>query len=408
MIIMIFRKKILILILLSTLLFPAFCSATEATINFYYSPSCPHCKIVSEELEILEEKYGENILVNRINVYDDISQFIEIQEEYNVPSERRGGVPKAFFEGTKEYCSGENGCKNSLEETIIKLGVTVPDINSTTDSNSFIPDTNSINDSNSFVIDNNSTNDTNNNIDTNAGTNLNQTNEKINYLQLLGLALVDAVNPCEIAVLIILMTAILTRDPKDKKKALFVGLAFSFAIYAMYFLFGLLIILGFKSVLGLTSLSGSWFYTLLAILAIILGLLNLKDAIWYGGGGFIMEVPLSWRPKMKQIIKETTSVKGAFITGLIVSFFLTPCTAGPYFVAGGILATVSWIEAIIPLLFYLCIFIMPMVAITGVAYCGFAAVDDMGGWRDKNIKLLHWIAGLLLTGLGIAMLLGFI
>lgn len=34
------------------------------------------------------------------------------------------------------------------------------------------------------------------------------------------------------------------------------------------------------------------------------------------------------------------------------------------------------------------------------------AVEDIGGWREKNIKRLHWIAGLLLVGLGIAMILG--
>jgi len=57
---------------------------------------------------------------------------------------------------------------------------------------------------------------------------------------------------------------------------------------------------------------------------------------------------------------------------------------------------------------YMLIFISPMVAITLIVYFGFMAVEDIGGWREKNIKKLHWIAGILLLGLGIAMLLGWI
>ena len=49
-----------------------------------------------------------------------------------------------------------------------------------------------------------------------------------------------------------------------------------------------------------------------------------------------------------------------------------------------------------------------MLAITLIVYFGFMAVEDIGGWREKNLKRLHWIAGLLLLGLGIAMLLGLI
>ena len=232
--------------------------------------------------------------------------------------------------------------------------------------------------------------------------------EGISMAQLLGLAAVDAINPCELAVLVILMTAILTRFPKNKNKALKAGLSFSSAIFLMYFIFGILIISGFKFITGFAQISGTWFYQLLALFAIIMGLLNIKDAIWYGGGGFIMEVPMRWRPKMKEIINGTTSVGGAFIVGLIVSFFLTPCTGGPYFVAGGILSTLSLIEALPFLLVYMCIFISPMIAITLIVYFGFMAVEDIGGWREKNIKKLHWIAGLLLLGLGIAMLLGLI
>jgi hypothetical protein len=185
-------------------------------------------------------------------------------------------------------------------------------------------------------------------------------------------------------------------------------LSFSAAIFIMYFVFGLLIIYGFKFLTGVTQLSGSWFYILLGGAAIFLGAINIKDAIWYGGGGFVAEVPMRWRPRMKQIIAGTASVKGAFVVGLIVSFFLTPCTAGPYFVAGGILSKISIISALPYLLLYMCVFILPMAAITMIVYSGFKAVEDISGWRERNLKVLHWIAGLILLGLGIAMVFGLV
>jgi cytochrome c biogenesis protein CcdA len=176
----------------------------------------------------------------------------------------------------------------------------------------------------------------------------------------------------------------------------------------MYFIFGILIITWFKFVAEVSQIKTSLFYQVLAAFAILMGLLNIKDAIWYGGGGFIMEVPQRWRPKMKEIIKGTASVRGAFAVGLIVSFFLTPCTAGPYFVAGGILSNIALAEALFYLFIYMCIFIAPMIGITLVVYFGFMAVEDISGWREKNIKLLHWISGLILLGLGVTMFLGLI
>ena len=404
------RKILKILIALFLISFSAVVVANEQVeINFYYSNGCPHCVLLSNHLDFLQEKYGESIVVNKINANLDFPGFIEIQNKYGVPKYSQGGVPKVFIQDF--FCSGDTPCIESIEPELLKLGVVVP----LEENQGAIQGDGNVSNSpeNEEVIDTNDENngvesgDVNSSVGNVSNLPVNE-NTGINYWQLLGLALVDAVNPCEIAVLTILMLSILTREPEKKGKALKIGLAFSLGIFLMYFLFGFLIILGFKSIIGLTNLSGSWFYSVLGVLAILIGLLNLKDAIWYGGGGFILEVPLSWRPKMKRIINETKSIRGAFITGLIVSFFLTPCTAGPYFVAGGILSAVTWFEAIIPLLFYLCIFISPMVLVTLIVYIGFVAVEDLSGWREKNVKLLHLVAGILLVGLGIAMLLGWI
>src|SRR3989344_5373908 len=55
---------------------------------------------------------------------------------------------------------------------------------------------------------------------------------------ILSLAAADAVNPCEIAVLTLVLINILVHDPKNLKKVLFAGLAFSTAIFLTYIVSG--------------------------------------------------------------------------------------------------------------------------------------------------------------------------
>ena len=147
------------------------------------------------------------------------------------------------------------------------------------------------------------------------------------------------------------------------------------------------------------------FYLVVAILAIIIGLFNLKDYLWYGKW-FVMEVPLKWRSRMKLIIKGVTSIPGAFFIGFIISLFLLPCTSGPYIVILGLLANITTRSyAIILLLIYNLIFILPMIGITFGIYWGITTTEKAEAWRTRKLKILHLIAGIIILLLGIGMLL---
>jgi len=368
------KKKILSLVLLLVLSISFINALTIEEINlesspenitplFFYGSGCPHCATARTYLENLENQ-NEYINVKKLEINNDKTLISELFVAYNVPIHEQGPVPILFIGDS--YYLGDRTIIQSIESKIEECKAT---------GCKFIEP----------VKD--------------------ESKKEVDLFSVLLLALVDAVNPCELAVLIILMTAILTQYPKQKNKALKAGLLFSLAIFLMYFIFGLILILGFSTLTGITGVGGNFFIGILAVLAIVMGLLNLKDAIWYGGGGFIMEVPQKWRPKMKAVINGTTSPKGAFVVGIIVSFFLTPCTAGPYFVFGGILSTIPLIQAIPYMFLYMCIFISPMILISLITYFGFAKVEDMGGWRERNLKKMHWVAGLLMLGIGIWMVL---
>jgi cytochrome c biogenesis protein CcdA len=111
-------------------------------------------------------------------------------------------------------------------------------------------------------------------------------------------------------------------------------------------------------------------------------------------------------PKMKLWVKRITSPKGAFVIGLLVTFFLLPCTIGPYIAASARLSSLSLVARIPWLILYNIIFVLPMIAITLGIYFGFTTVERVSGWKDKNIRYLHLIEGLVLITLGILVYTG--
>ena len=230
-------KKIISILMLLVLLQPVF-SSTDVTLM--YSDGCPHCATLDEYLESVSIEYDLNII--KINAATQSTQAIDIMQQYNVPTTHWSAVPKMFV--GDQYCLGDTPCIELIDDY-------------------FSGNTNQTN---------NQTNDKPN-------------NEKLTFAWISGLALVDAINPCALAVLTLLLTTILLRDPKQKKKALMSGIAFSLSILVCYFTMGSLLIFGFKQVSGLSSLSRPIFYKILGGFAIIMGLFNMKDFIKYGAGG---------------------------------------------------------------------------------------------------------------------------
>jgi len=225
--------------------------------------------------------------------------------------------------------------------------------------------------------------------------------------KVLSLGAVDAVNPCALAVLILMMITIVTYNAKDKKKLLLAGLGFILAVFITYIIYGLIIVKFFQVVQALASIK-IWLYRILGIIAIILGILNIKDFFNYTPGSFGTEMPMFLRPKVKKVISKATSPLGAMGVGFFVTVFLLPCTIGPYVIAGGILSVLEMVEVIPWLLLYNLIFVAPMLVIVFLIYGGMSKIKDLQKWKDENIKYLHLIAGSIMALLGIAMILGLV
>jgi len=228
------------------------------------------------------------------------------------------------------------------------------------------------------------------------------------FFRITGLALADSINPCAIAVLTMILMSILIKNPGKKEKVLYAGLSFILAVYVGYLFYGIIIVQFFKSFAEVLRDNSSFVFNGLAIFSMIIGALNIKDYFLYKKGGIATEMPIFLRPKVKKIIDGITSPFGAFFTGFLITLFLLPCTIGPYIVASGLLADKIFLIAIFWLLYYNLVFVLPMLIIVGIIYFGFVKVDEVSGWKEHHIRLLHLIAGVLLFVVGFSLLIGWL
>lgn len=218
---------------------------------------------------------------------------------------------------------------------------------------------------------------------------------------LFGAALSDAINPCAFAVLILLVGTVLRAQ--GKKRALWAGLLFSLAIFVSYFLMGL----GLYKAITIFNIP-KYFSLFIGALAILIGLANIKDTFWYGKF-FLMEVPLSWRPKMQTILKHATSPFGALTAGILVSLFLLPCSSGPYIVIVGLLAEkVNVAVATAQLALYNFVFVLPMLAITLGMFFFNVQMAELEKMRRGNLRMLHAIVGTIMILMGVYLIKGWI
>ncbi|MBN1923348.1 MAG: cytochrome c biogenesis protein CcdA [Nanoarchaeota archaeon] len=364
-------KKILIFSIMLALISAGFCA--ETCFYYFHGIGCPHCTRADPFIEELKQREG--VIVGDFEVYQNRSNaelLIQYFDAFNVAQNHRG-VPIVFINGA--YLVGDESIINNLEQIINSYpeGISCPSLN------------------NESAIGLSS-----------ASSGLSEHElTSVSLATIISAGLADSINPCAIAVLLIMLGSLLTLV-KDRKKAFFSGLAFITSIYIVYFLFGL----GLFSAIQTTGLS-SWVYRIIGIFAIIIGLFNIKDYFWYGAGGFVMEIPLSWRPALKKLLKSITSPIGAFFMGFIVCFFELPCTGGPYFFVIGLLAEKATRAAAIPvLLLYNIFFVTPLIIINLLFYYyGNKTLTKADAWKEKNLKRIHLITGIVMIILGLIVLL---
>lgn len=362
-------KKILFIFLLALMLPINVFAQQKKTAVLFYADWCPHCQKVDAFLKA--QGFYEKYDIQKMN-FDVPANKELLSKIFEAKNEKGGaGIPALIIDDT--LIVGDQPIIDGFEKTIEASNGTAQD---------FIA---------KVKNGNVSTSETNPEVNASAGTMSSKPGVPIWIL--LGAAFADAANPCALAVLILLLATV--SASKGKNRALLSGLMFSLAIFISYLAMGF----GLYNAIGVFGVSK---YLSLGVgaLAIVIALANFKDVFWYGKF-FIMEVPLSWRPKMQEIIRKATSPWSAFGIGFLVSLFLVPCASGPYVVILGMLAQkVAIAKTFTLLVLYNFVFVSPMILITLGMYFFNAKLSKMEKMRRENLRLLHAITGVIMLAVG--------
>jgi cytochrome c biogenesis protein CcdA len=190
--------------------------------------------------------------------------------------------------------------------------------------------------------------------------------------------LVDGLNPCAFATLAFFVSY-LALSGRQGKEILAVGTAFTLGVFLAYLSVGL----GFYKVLDLlgdllTTL-GHWVYGLTGLFCAVLAVFSFLDFLKARRGDIgdmALNLPHTLRMRINAVIRKgrrsRAFVAGSFVTGIAVSFLELACTGQVYLPTIIFVASQSQLQAraIVFLVFYNVLFILPLVVVFILAYCG--------------------------------------
>ncbi|MBR9680992.1 MAG: hypothetical protein GOU98_04185 [Candidatus Altiarchaeota archaeon] len=206
--------------------------------------------------------------------------------------------------------------------------------------------------------------------------------------QITSLALVDAINPCTLAIQALLLSSLVLT--KKRREVFFAGLLFTFTILLMYALYGF----GVLQVIYAFGIE-SQVRIILRALIVIMAIVEINAYFSYKPGFASMEMPMSLRPIFKKATQSIDSIWSVIPVAVLASIVLLPCSSGPYIAALAILVNYELVYRIPLLIYYNILFTAPMFIITFVTAFGTSPKRVMD-LKNKYIKELHLIAGILL------------
>jgi len=216
------------------------------------------------------------------------------------------------------------------------------------------------------------------------------------------LGLLDGFNPCAMWVLTFLLTLLIYA--KSRKKILIIGGIFVITSGIIYFIF-MTAWLNFFLLVGYVDLMR----ILIASIAVIAGLINIKDFFWYKKG-ISLTIPDKFKPKlfakMRVLVKEKAlmpMIIGTVILAVFANMIELLCTAG----FPAIFTRILTLQDYSPftyysyIAFYNIVYVIPLAVIVTV----FAYTMGAHKFTEKQGRILKIIGGVLMFLLGLALLI---
>lgn len=210
----------------------------------------------------------------------------------------------------------------------------------------------------------------------------------------LGAAVIDSINPCAIGVILFLSSVLLKVSAK-KETLLALGAVYIATVYVVYVLSGLGLIWFQNALIGHGYAETVGIVVGLAVIGF--GLIELKDFFWYGRG-VSLEMSPNNRARLVAMAQRMSAL-GIIGIGGFVALVELPCTGGPYLAITAILAKSFDLRALIYLLIYNVIFVLPLVTVLLMIYFGFSTLV-LKQWRQEQRKWMNLAMGVLMILLG--------
>jgi cytochrome c biogenesis protein CcdA/glutaredoxin len=330
---------------------------------FFYEPTCPKCASINDFLE-KRIRINYPIKIKKLDIHQSSNAelMIELAEVYQAEDILKGGTPAVFVNDLAVHGANrsamrkiEQAVRKAVRENkgspLSRLGQSDPSL---------------------------------------------KLSKRVTLPVVIGSAAVDSINPCACAVLVLLLGTILLATKRDMRRVIISGFAFTTACFISYFLMGL----GLFTAVRLIGIQ-HYLYIFVAALAFLLGIWNIREGI-----GRIKKIhtglPSFLQNQVKKSVSGITSVSGSFIIGFLVSIFLLPCTSGPYVVIIGMLSRTSTrFQALIYLLIYNFIFIIPFIIIILAVGLGLTTTARVEKWRGKNLSKFQVATGLVMILIGL-------
>ncbi|PIT92595.1 MAG: hypothetical protein COU08_01200 [Candidatus Harrisonbacteria bacterium CG10_big_fil_rev_8_21_14_0_10_42_17] len=214
-----------------------------------------------------------------------------------------------------------------------------------------------------------------------------------------GLGLLDAINPCVIGVLILLLTVLLKSG--KKKAVLYNGIAYTTGVYVTYLVGGLTLLGVFNAIRAIEAVS-QVLYIVIGIFILLAGILEVKDYFWYSRW-FSLGIP----PRLVSLVESRAagahvSLIASFSFGALLTLIELPCTGAPYLAVLTLMSSsgLSYVTGLPLLLYYNLVFVAPLIVIIYMAYSGFG-LKHMEGWRKEHRGLMRFYIGLALLAVGV-------
>jgi hypothetical protein len=215
------------------------------------------------------------------------------------------------------------------------------------------------------------------------------------------LAAVDSFNPCAFFVLLFLLSLLV--NARDRTRMLIIGGLFVTVSGLVYFLFmaaWLNVFLVFGELVWMTLAAGA--------LALVFGLLNLKDYFFFGRGPSL-SVPEGAKPslfrRMRQLISAESlpaMLAGTLVLAVLANSYELLCTAGFPMVFTRLLTLNELPGATYYgyLALYCTVYVIPLLVIVGI----FVRTLGRRKLSNREGRVLKLLSGLMMSGLGLVLL----